>query len=406
MDPKKIREQRAHVWAQMQEIRARSNDGMSAEDREAWDRAEAEMASLEADLQRAESAERYSTVDYRQILDVRTPADEVVTPEGDTVADYRAAFEMYVRHGIGELPADLRATFMAENRAQGVGTTTAGGFLVPAQFRDRLVERIRYYSGVRQVAEVIQTDNGAALPWPTNDDTSNVGAILAENTQDTELDLTLGQATLNVYMYTSKIVRVSLQLIQDSAIDIEEFLPRKLGERIGRAQNAHFTTGTGTAQPLGLITGGTAVQAATGNVTSFTYASLVDATARLDPGYLQGGNVAWMGSQAALAAARKLVDSQNRPLWEPSLQAGVPDNLLGYRFVLNNDVPVPAANAKSLAFGDFRAGYVVRDTTDVQVLRLTERYADYLQVGFLGFQRSGGTPQDVNAYTVLQNSAT
>jgi HK97 family phage major capsid protein len=291
--------------------------------------------------------------------------------------------------------------------AGGVGTSTAGGFTVPPAFRDKLVERLKFYSAVRQEADYIQTDTGASLPWMTNNDTGNVGAILGENTAVTELDFVFGNASLDVYMYTSLLVRESLQLLQDSALDLNTFLPRKLGERIGRAQNAHFTTGTGTAQPLGIITGGTAVAAATGNATSFSYDSLVDATARLDPAYLSGGNLNWMGSQAALGAIRKLKDTTGQPLWQPSLQAGSPDKLLGqYGFILNNDMPVPAANAKSLAFGDFRAGYIVRDVTGVQTLRLAERFAEFLQVGFLAFQRSGGTVQDTAAYTVLQNSAT
>jgi HK97 family phage major capsid protein len=416
VNPQKIRENRARVWAQMQDIQARADaaGGLTVDDRAAWDAAEVELQTLTADLERAERAEEMRGVDYGQVIEGRSreTAGAPVDDAGNTEADYRAAFEMWARFGSGELTPAQRSILRtghvstSELRAQGVGTTTAGGYTVPTLFRQGLVEALRYYSGVRQVAENITTDTGASLPWVTNNDTANVGAILGENTQVTEQDLTFGTASLDVYMYTSKLVRVSLQLLQDSALDLDAFLPRKLGERIGRIQNQHFTTGTGTAQPLGLVTGGTAVAAGTGNATSFGYDALVDATARLDPAYLTGGNLAWMGSQAALAAFRKLKDGQQRPLWEPSLQVGTPDTLLGYRYILNNDVPVPAANAKSLLFGDFRAGYVVRDVTGVQTLRLDERYADFLQVGFLAFQRSGATVQDTSAYTVLQNSAT
>lgn len=259
---------------------------------------------------------------------------------------------------------------------------------------------------MRQVAESITTDTGATLPWMTSNDTANVGAILAENTQVTEQDFTFGTASLDVYMYTSKLVRVSLQLIQDSALNLDAFLPRKLGERIGRIQNQHFTTGTGTSQPQGMFVGGTAVQAAVGNVTGYSYDTLIDTISSIDPAYLGGGNLNWMFSQAALGGIRKLKDAQGHPLWQPSLQVGQPDSLLGYGIVLNNDVAVPAASAKSGAFGDFRAGYVVRDVTGVQALRLDERYADFLQVGFLGFQRAGGIVQDTNAFRIIQNSAT
>jgi len=109
---------------------------------------------------------------------------------------------------------------------------------------------------------------------------------------------------------------------------------------------------------------------------------------------------------STLAAARKLLDSQNRPLWEPSLQVGTPDNLLGYPVVINPDMPAQAANAKSILFGDFRQAYVVRQVTGIQQLRLEERYADFLQVGFLAFQRAGGTTQNANAVKAYRNSAT
>jgi HK97 family phage major capsid protein len=416
-----LREQRANLWAQMQEIMARAESesrDFTAEETTTYNRLEADLDAKGEAIDRAERFEnRASELNRVDRTGVVAPAgSEVVDDEGNTRADYDAAFALWAKFGHGELTNEqariLREGAMDAETAKsiraagGVGTSTAGGFTVPPAFRDKLVERLKFYSAGRQEADYIQTDTGASLPWMTNNDTGNVGAILGENTAVTELDFVFGNASLDVYMYTSLLVRESLQLLQDSALDLNTFLPRKLGERIGRAQNAHFTTGTGTSQPLGIITGGTAVAAATGNATSFSYDSLVDATARLDPAYLGGGNLAWMGSQTALASFRKLKDTTNQPLWQPSLQAGTPDNLLGYRFILNNDVPVPAANAKSLAFGDFRAGYIVRDVTGVQTMRLTERFAEFLQVGFLAFQRSGGTVQDTAAYTVLQNSAT
>lgn len=103
---------------------------------------------------------------------------------------------------------------------------------------------------------------------------------------------------------------------------------------------------------------------------------------------------------------RKIKDNQNRPLWEPSLAKGAPDSLLGHGVVLNNYVPVPAANAKSILFGDFREAYVIRDASDVALLRLTERYADYFQVGFVAFQRSDGTMQNAGAVKAWKHSAT
>lgn len=408
-------DRRAANWAAMNELRTVAAD-LSAEQREQWDRIESALTTDTEDIERLQRADAIGrsleAIDFGRVI---TPALAAELPSaGDAEAAYRGAFDTWVRHGIQSLTPEqsglmqrmLSQLGSAEARALGVGTASAGGYLVPAEFRAKLIETLKWFGPMRQVAEVITTDSGTTLPWPTNNDTANVGAILAENTAMTEQDIVLGTASLEAYMYTSKMVRVSLQLIQDAGISIDGILPRKLGERIGRIQNQHFTTGTGTAQPLGLIPGGTAVQAATGNVATVPYALLVDVITAIDPAYLQGGNCQWMLSSTALGVFRKVVDTAGRPIWEPSVQAGQPDQILGYGVQLNNDLAVPAASAKFGAFGDFRSAYIIRDVTGVQIMQLRERYAEFLQVAYAAFQRSGGTVQDASAYRVLQNSAT
>lgn len=411
---------RATAWTKAQEFqnRATSEADMSAEDRAAWDAALADVERLSTDIEREERHARLALADYSQVIDASgdtEDAEEARARHGgeEGVKAYSAAYRSWMREGASELTAEERAVLRTgwvdgrELRAQGVATGAAGGYLVPPEFRAKMVEAMKFYGAMRDVAEVITTQTGATLPWPTNDDTANVGAILAENTQVTEQDVTIGQADIGAFMYTSKLVRVSLQLLQDAAFDLESWLPRKLGERIGRIQNTHFTTGTGTAQPEGVQTN--AVIGKTGLVgqtTSVTYDDLIDLIHSIDPAYRNSGRARFMLNDLTLATVRKLKDGQNRPLWEPSVQVGVPDGLLGYAYTVNQDMPVMAANARSVLFGDFFAGYLIRDVQDVQMLRLAERYADYLQVGFLGFARADGTPQDTAAYKAYRNSAT
>ncbi|MBA3907865.1 MAG: phage major capsid protein [Pseudonocardiales bacterium] len=414
-------DKRASAWEAMKAIRERATEysDLPAEDRAAWDKADADIERLSADIDREERAEAISAkldkID-RSKLDTTVPGAEIPSQrtESNPDAEYREVFIEWARNGTGSLDREqrqlLRKGFVdakdPEFRALGVGTGGAGGYAVPQGFRDILIERMKYFNAVRQVATIITTDSGNTLPWPLNDDTGNVGAILAENTGISQQDVVLTQAQLGAYMYTSKLVLVSWQLLQDSAIDIETFLARKLGQRIGRIQNQHFTTGTGTSQPLGIITGGTALQAAVGSTFLIKYADLVKTVFGVDPAYRNGTNVRWMWSDTALSTIRQLVDSQGRPLWEPSVQSGVPPTLMGYPILINNDLAVPAANAKSGAFGDFEAGYVIRDVTGVQTIRLDERYADALQVGFFAFERTDATVQDTSAYVVFQQSAT
>lgn len=408
-------DQRAAAWAAAQDFqnRAASDAELSAEDRQAWDAALADVERLSQDIEREERHARLASVDYSQIVTATQEADDEQHGGADRAAAYADAWRSWVREGSADLTSEERTTLRSgwfdgkELRAQGVATGAAGGYTVPAPFRAKLIEAQKFYSSMRDVAEVITTETGATLPWPTNDDTANVGAILAENSQVTEQDVTIGTNDVGAYMYTSKLVRVSLQLLNDSAFDLESWLAQVLGRRIGRAQNAHFTTGTGTSQPEGIQTNATIGKTGgTGQTTSVTYDDLIDLIHSVDPAYRNSGRAGWMLNDATLGTARKLKDSQNRPLWEPSVQAGVPDSLLGYKYTVNQDMPVMAANARSILFGDFYAGYLIRDVQDVQMLRLAERYADYLQVGFLAFARTDGTPQDTAAYKAYRNSAT
>jgi HK97 family phage major capsid protein len=244
------------------------------------------------------------------------------------------------------------------------------------------------------------------MAWVTEDDTANSGAILAENTQVTEQDMAWGTAQLGAYMYTSKLVRVSYQLLQDNAYNAEERLSTNLGRRIGRAQNAHFTTGTGSSQPEGIVTNAVVGKTgATGQTTSVTYDDLIDLELSVLADFRQNG--VYMFSDATLKSLRKVrEDSTGQYLWQPGLQAGAPNQLNGHPYIINNYMPAPAANAKSILFGDFREGFVVRRVRDVQLLRLSERYADFLQVGFLAFNRADSKQQNAQAYKAYQNSAT
>ncbi|MCG0061733.1 phage major capsid protein [Streptomyces tricolor] len=416
-------DKRATAWDKAQEFqsRAASEEEMSAEDHAAWDAALADVERLSADIEREERhqrAERLAAVDYTKVIDGRgdTPEEEEARERhggAEGVEAYNNAWRSWLRGGTQDLSSEERSVLRTgwvdgkELRAQGVATGAAGGYVVPPAFRAKMVETMKFYGAMRQVAEVITTESGVTLPWPTNDDTGNVGAILSENTQVTEQDITLGQQDIGAYMYTSKLVRVSLQLLQDSVLDFENWLARKLGERIGRIQNTHFTTGTGTGQPEGVQTNAVIGKTgATGQTTTVTYDDLIDLVHSVDPAYRNSGRVQFMLADSTLGAVRKLKDGQNRPLWQPSVQAGVPDQVLGYGYVVNQDMPAMAANAKSILFGDFYAAYVIRDVEDIQTLRLSERYADFLQVGFLSFARADGTPQDTAAVRAYRNSAT
>ena len=408
MSTTKLREQRANIWEQMKEVMdLAESEGrdLSVEERTKYDNMETDLDRIEADITRTESHEvrneRYSKVD-------RTG---VVAPEGvntDAEVTYDRAFASYLKGGLSRMSAAERDVisngFSEIQNALSVGTSTAGGYLVPPGYRHEFIVQLKDYGAVREVAQVISTDSGNPLQWPTMNDTTNVGRLLAENTAMTETDVVVGSATLGAYVYSSDLTRVSLQLANDSAFDVGALVRNAHAERIGRITNQHYTTGTGTAQPQGIVTGAVSGKTAASG-TLITADEIIDLTHSVDPAYRRSPRAQFMLSDTALATLRKVKDSNGMYLWQPNVQAGAAASLFGYPYVINQDMAVPAINVKSVLFGDFEAGYVIREVTDLQVITFTERYLDFLQVGHSSFLRSDGKVQNTSAYKALTQAA-
>jgi HK97 family phage major capsid protein len=272
-----------------------------------------------------------------------------------------------------------------EARAQAVGTGSAGGYLVPTTLSENLEKQLLYFANVRQVAQVIRTATGNNYDIPTVDDTGNKGEIISENTAFNNQDVTFSKKTLSAYMYSSKLVLCSLQLLQDSVINVPALLGDLLGERLGRIQADHFTTGTGSSQPEGVVTGSSAGVTAA-SATAIAVDDLLGLVHSLDRAYRPQAQ--FMVNDAILLAIRKLKDGQQRPIFTESYIVGEPDRILGYPVIVNNSMDgTMAATKKTVLFGDF-SKFVVRDALDIQVIRMDERFGEYGQVAFTAFQRS------------------
>jgi len=266
-------------------------------------------------------------------------------------------------------------------------TTSTGGYAIQDASMGAIDKALLAFGGVRQVAKIIRSETGGPLPIPTVNDTTNVGALIAENTTVSTQDIALGQLVLDAYTYTSKAVLVSVQLMQDNSINLPELLGDILGERLGRITNTHFTTATGTSQPNGVVAAATFAQATTGNTTGITYANLLALYHAVDPAYR--GNARFMMNDNSLSKLKLLTDSQGRPLWLPGLVERAPDTIFGSPYVINQDMATMTISAKSILFGDF-SKYIIRDVRDITLLRLDERYAEFLQVAFVAFMRTDG----------------
>ena len=318
----------------------------------------------------------------------------------------RQLYAKWLRGGDNALNAEEWAGIRA---AMSTTTPAEGGYSVQSDVATMLIESLKAYGGMRAVSEVLVTEMGNPLSFPTSDGTAETGEIIAENATATGADPTFGTVAVNAYKFSSKIVAVPFELIQDSQIDIEAFVNTRLVTRLGRATNTFFTTGTGTSQPRGVVTGASSGKVGTtGQTTTFIYDDLIDLIHSVDPAYRAMPGVGFMMNDASLKVIRKLKDSQSRPIFLPGyeLNNAMPDTLLGYGVTINQDVASMAANAKSILFGDFKK-YIIRDVMQATLFRFTDSaYAKLGQVGFLMWMRSGGNLTDTAAVKYYQNSAT
>lgn len=421
----RIREDRASLWSQMEQIldeAQRSGEDLSGDQLDRYTKLERDLDAKHAEVEvlerhRSRELELASTVEM-------TPDGRLSDDPAERDTQLRKAYDSFLRHGISGLTDDERQLMQAryvpghnigqsggsEARAQATTPDAAGGYLVPEGFWNRIQETLLAYGNVQDVSNVISTETGNDLPWPTNDDTANEGEILGENTQIVEQDLTLGVKTLGAYKYTSKSIRVSWELLQDNAFNLEQFIARKFGERLGRIYNRHQTLGTGTNQPDGVAVGTTTGKTAAA-VAAITYEEVVDLVHSVDPAYRAGGNTRFMFNDLVLSALRKIRDDSGgagtgMPMFQPSPQLGEPDTILGQPFSINNHMAgTIEASALVALFGDFSAFYVVRQVQGISVVRLTERYADYGQVGMFAWGRMDATKDDTAAVKSLVMAA-
>lgn len=372
-----------------------------AENRSLTDEEVAEYEGLEKQLlsvrRDAELRKRHTAYTTPSTSTTGPGAINVEISQADEVLE--RAFESYLRTG-------QRNMDLVELRAQGT-SDSAGGYMIPDGFRQKLTERMVAFGGIANVAETITTSTGNPINWPTVDDTANAGEIVAEHATGTNgADIVFGTKTLGAFKYMSLgasdlPLRISVELLQDSAFDVLGFASRALGKRIARAQAVDFATGVGTTEPLGLMVGTPAVSLATGN--PITYAKLLDLVHSVDPDYR--ANASFVMNDTTLKTIRALEDGNNRPLWLPS-EGGLANTLpggtlMGYPVTIDQAVPSAGDATNIMAFGDIREAYVIRRVKDVTLVVDPYGRAANGEVQITAWARADATIQNANAYAIL-----
>ena len=243
---------------------------------------------------------------------------------------------------------------------------------------------------VERLAKKLNTASGGLLDYPTVDDTATDAILTSEGSSVTTADMTFANKQLSAYNYSS-LVKVSAQLLQDSAFDLNSFLVEAMGERIARATNAAFTTGDASSKPQGIVTGSSLGNTAAG-ASAITADDVLDLIYSIDASYRNKPSFGLMAHDNIISAIRALgVGSSNDyPIWQPGMAVGQPDRIFGVPVYVNNDMDdTIAATKKTMIAADF-SKYVVRNAGGVQFLRLNERFMNNLEVGFIAYKRADG----------------
>jgi HK97 family phage major capsid protein len=405
-----LREERKNIAAQMTalvqkpETEKWTNDDQTKYNdlKAAVDNIDAHISAFKETLEMTESQENHVA---NVAVDMNISVDEATVRE----QKLKACTNAWLRGGVENLTTDQRE-FMAKevkrvSAAMGIGEANNGGALVHREFVSRLLEAMKSFGGMRSIATVMQTATGNPMDMPTTDSTSEEGEIVGESVEVGEEDTEFGTKSMGAFKYSSKSIALPYELTQDSGIDVEAHILRLLAMRIARIQNKHFTIGTGTGQPEGVVTAATVGEVAAA-AADITFDELDALAHSVDPIYRESGKCLFMFNDMTLKKLKGKKDANNRPLWLPSLDTGAPDRIGGYGYQINQQMADIAANAKAVAFGDF-SHYTIRDVMQLMLFRMTDsKYTLKGQVGFVGFQRSDGKLLDVGgAVKTLQCAA-
>ena len=377
-----LKEKRAKAWEAAKaflDSKQGSNGLMSAEDAATYDRMETEVVDLGKEIERLE---RQAVIDAELAKASSAPITNKPnaqlsgeTKTGRATDEYRRAFWDNMRN---------RNSYEIQN-ALSIGTDSEGGYLCPEEYEKKLVEALEDEVFFRSLATVIRTSSGdRKIPIVTS---KGEAAWIDEGGQFPESDDSFGQTSIGAHKLAT-MIKVSDELLNDSVFNIEQYISKEFGRRIGTKEEEAFFIGDGTGKPIGIFnsTGGaeTGVTAAT---TGITFDDVMDLYYSLRAPYRN--KATWILNDSTVKAIRKLKDGNGNYIWQPSVREGEPDRILNRPYRTSIYVPELAAGNRVMAFGDY-SYYWIADRQGRSFKRLNELYATTGQVGFLASERVDG----------------
>ncbi|MGX5913945.1 phage major capsid protein [Aliidiomarina sp. Khilg15.8] len=387
----KLHELRAKRDNIAREMRA-LNDGVqedaafTQEQRDKWDGMKSQLDSLSEKIEREEELRE---LDQKFVQDNDEEIRDHQERESGNDQEKRAAavFDKMLRHGAAELSSEERS-MVREMRANGTDPNEKGGYTIPRTMLNKIHESMKAFGGIAENCQLMVTSTGASLPWPTSNGTSEEGELLGENTATGEQDVSFGEVELGAHKLSSKVIRVSNELLNDSGIDVQSFLARRIASRLARGEAKYVATGSGTGtpkQPLGVVNA-----VGQGHETiamdALDYRDLVRLKHSVDPAYRSSPKTAFCFNDKTLQELTEMKDLQGRPIWLPEVAGATPATILNERYFVDQAIPDFEAGAKFALYGDWDM-FILRRVQYMVLKRLVERYAEYDQTGFLAFHR-------------------
>lgn len=377
-----LRRKRAEAWDAAKAFldgRRQESGLVSAEDSAAYERMEQEVIDLGKEIERME---RRESMDREFAAPVAAPlASRPESPKADEKAGtgsraYHEAFWKQMRN---------RASYEVRNALQ-IGTDSEGGYTVPDEYERTLVQGLEEENILRSLCHVIRTSSGdRKIPLVASKGTAS---WVEEEGAIPESDDAFGLITIGAHKVAS-LVKISEELINDSAFDLAAYIANEFGRRVGAAEEEAFITGNGSGKPTGLLhaTNGASAGVTAASSTLITADELIDLVYSLKAPYRR--RAVFIMNDAAVKQIRKLKDGAGQYLWAPGLLAGQPDTLFNQRLITSSYVPIPAAGVKAILYGDF-SYYWIADRQGRNLQRLNELYAPNGQIGFRVTQRVDG----------------
>lgn len=376
---KKLVETRNKLIADMRAIIDKNPGGLDSEK-------EAQYAKMEKDFEATDKQIKRMSALIEAEAHLNAPASKPLTNAATDKPvnedDYKKVFFDMIRYGSENMSAESKALLAGYQNALETGTPNKGGYLVPTVIANEIISGLNAYSWIRSLSSVMQTSSETNIPL---DESIPTFGWIAENGAYGETDITLGQKVLSAYK-TGGIIKISEELLQDSAFNIDAHLRGKIIAGLDAAEEPAFLTGDGIGKPTGVVTSaGTGVTAAA--INAITSDEVVDFVYSVKPRYREGAVI--VASSDWIKAVRKLKDSNGQYLWQPSYRAGEPDTIMGKPYRESEYLPALATGATPAVIANFRY-YQIGDRGGMYIQRLEELYSGTGQVGYRVRKRTDG----------------